>query len=187
MYYAQMFDYGSHHNHVGVTGILGCMGVVFAAANHLYAIHIPDMVNSNPIGGAHFVQMVQGGEGAANPAGTLHLFVNGMQRSTSDSEARAIRAPLGNPETKVYRMMNGLPILPNGNQASPTIAALLIAGNLHLLFKHVPDDEYEAGGDPRTGRYLGQAADAPTRPNANAFNGGWNQMTPATCHIRRIH
>jgi len=187
VYYAQMFDYGSDPNHVGITGILGCMGVVFAAANHLYAIHIPDMVNSNLIGARAFVAMVQGGEGAAHPAGSLHLFVNGMKRPTADDEARTMLDALGSPPTRVYRLMTGLPPANGGEPSSATIKVQLVAGNAQLGYKHVPDDQWVQGGSARTGRYLGGLPDDPTRPNDGALAAAWNQMTNATCHIRGLH
>jgi hypothetical protein len=188
MYYAQMYDYGTDQNHVGITGMAGCMGAVFAAPNHLYAIHIPNMVLSNPIGAAHFVAMVQNLEGVPNPAGTLHVFTNGLLRSTADDEARTMHDGLGAPETKVYRLMTGLnPAVVGADPLAATIRVLAIFGGLHLSYKHVPDDQWIAGGNARTGRYLGTLADAPTRPNAGQLLGGWSLVNQATCHIRRVH
>ena len=51
MYYAQMFCYGTDNNHVGITGIRGCLGVVFATAN-LYAVHIPPLDSQRDLAGA---------------------------------------------------------------------------------------------------------------------------------------
>lgn len=188
MYYAQMFDYGTDQNHVGVTGIVGCLGAVFAAPAHLYAIHIPDMVNSNLIGANAFVAMVQGGEGALHPAGTLHVFVNGMQRPTADAEARSMLDGLGAPDTKVYRLMTGLdPAIAGAARLSAAIKVQLVAGAVQLAYKHVPDNQWVAGGNARTGRYLGAMADAPTCPSPGELAAAWNQVTNATCHIRGIH
>jgi hypothetical protein len=187
MYYAQMFDYGSDPNHVGITGIVGCMGVIFAAPNRLYAVHIPDMTNSRLTGANAFVGMVQLGEGAAHPAGTLHLFVNGMNRHTADDEARTMLTPLGAPATRIYRFKPGLD--PNVNGANDLAATIKVqsGGGLQLFFKNVPDDQWIAGGNARTGRYAGSMADAPTRPNDAELNAAWYQMTSATCLIRNIH
>ena len=188
MYYAQMFDYGTDQNHVGITGIVGCMGVVFAAPAHLYAIHIPDMTNSRLVGANAFVAMVQGGEGAPNPAGTLHVFVNGMSRHTADAEARTMLDGLGAPATKVYRLMTGLdPAIPGSDPLAATIRVQLVAGALQLEYKHVPDNQWIPGGNARAGRYAGSLADTPTRPNAGELAAAWNQMTNATCHIRGVH
>jgi len=188
MYYAQMYDYGTDQNHVGVTGMTGCIGAVFAAPNHLYAIHIPNMTHSNLIGANAFVAMVQGGEGALNPLGTLHVFTNGLLRSTVDEEARTMLDGLGAPETKVYRLMTGLtPPVVGTDPLAATVRVLAIFGGLHLSYKHVPDNQWIAGGNARTGRYLGILADTPTRPNAGQLLGGWSLVNQATCHIRRVH
>lgn len=186
MYYAQMWDYGTDPNHVGVTGFLTCMGVVFASPNHLYAIHIPDVTAANPIGAAAFVAAVQAGEGVAHPAGTLHLFVNGMKRSTADDEARTMIAPLGLTEAIVYRLFAGLQQV-GADSLAATAKVERVVGGTEFKFKHVPDNQWIPGGNARTGRYRGAAADTPTRPNNGELAAAWNTMDSANCSLRRVH
>ncbi len=188
MYYAQMYDYGTDPAHVGVTGMVTCMGAIFAAPHHLYAIHIPDAVNSKALGANAFVAAVQGGEGALNPAGTLHVFVNGMFRPTADDEARSMLDGLGGPVTRVYRMMTGLnPPVVGADPLAASVKVQMVVGALQLTYKHVPDANWIAGGNARTGRYAGSLADAPTCPSAPELAAAWNQVTNATCHIRGVH
>ena len=189
MYYAQMFEYGSDQAHVGVTGIAGCLGAVFAAPNHLYAVHIPpnDAI-VNRIGADAFVGMVQGGEGANHPAGSLHVFVNGNLRPTVDDETRHIFDALGAPATtRIYRLFAGLAQPGSVNPFSATIKVQWIAGALQLGYKHVPDNQLIAGGNPRTGRYRGSLEDDPKRPSNGELAAVWNQMTNPNCFIVRVH
>jgi len=83
--------------------------------------------------------------------------------------------------------MTGLPMAPNGEPASVTIKVQLVAGVAQMVYKHVPDDQWVAGGNARTGRYLGTLADDPTRPNDGELAAAWNPVTSAACHIRGIH
>lgn len=191
MFYANMYCYGMDINHVGITGIVSCLGVVFASPARLYAVHIPPNNAQRDLAGAlSFCHMIVGQEGG-NPGGSLHLFVNGTNRSQADMEARTIREGLGGPVTRVYRMMTNLGPNSGGQLAdSATIRVRRNAGNLDLDFKHVPDDDWIAGGSARTGCYYAQMdgtfGDA-IRPSALAMAGGWHPMTNATCHIRGIH
>jgi hypothetical protein len=188
MYYAQMYDYGTDPIHVGVTGMVGCLGAIFAAPHHLYSIHIPPHDNATNLLGANaFVAMVQGGEGAAHPAGSLHVFVNGTIRDTADAEARNMVDPLGVAFGLVYRLMTGLDPPVPGNPLAASIKAQMVAGILQLGYKHVPDDNWIQGGNARTGRYRGTLADDPTCPNAAELAAAWNPMTAATCRIRRVN
>lgn len=192
MYYAQMFSYGTDVNHVGITGILGCLGVVFASANHLYAVHIPpSSAQRELVGAIAFCHMVIGTEGG-NPAGTLHLFVNGSNRTGVDSEARHIRTALGGPATRVYRLMTNLG--PNSGASNADSACIKVqsAGGLNLSYKHVADNNMVAGGNARRGCYDPLQAGnanfaAAVVPDGPTLAAPWIQMGPATCMIRGIH
>ena len=191
MYYAQMFCYGTDDDHVGITGIRGCLGVVFATANRLYAVHIPP---SNPqrdqAGATAFTDMIIAAEGP-NPVGDLYLFVNGMNRLQVEDEARAMKEALGGPQTRIYRMMTNLGAQSGGLQAdAATIKVQRIAGNVELSYRHVPDDDWGPGGNAKTGCYYPQmdgTFGGAVVPNAVALAAGWSQMTNVTCSIRAIH
>jgi hypothetical protein len=192
MYYAQMYCYGMDNNHVGITGIRGCLGAVFASATRLYAVHIPPLNAQRDLAGAmSFLYMIIGAEGTQNPAGNLYLFVNGTNRPQVDDEARTMRNAIGGPPTRVYRIMSNLGPGSGGQGAdSVTIKVLRMPGNLDLSYKHVPDNQWAGGGNAKTGIYYqqmdGTFGDAKV-PNGVALGGGWFQMTLATCSIRGIH
>jgi len=194
MYYAQMFCYGTDNNHVGITGIVGCLGVVFTTVNRLYAVHIPDSNPQRDLGGAMaFLHMIIGMEGMPTPAGNLYLFVNGTNRPQADDEARTMRNGLGGPPTQVYRIMTNLGPQSGGNQAlAATIKVERIAGNIDLRYKHVSDanpNDWIAGGNAKTGCYYKQmdgTFGGAVVPNGAALGAGWFQMTSATCSIRGI-
>jgi hypothetical protein len=191
MYYAQMFCYGMDNNHVGITGIRGCLGAVFATANRLYAVHIPPMDAQRDLAGAMaFVGMIVGTEGANHPAGNLYLFVNGTNRTQADNEARTIKDALGGPPTAVYRIMTNLGAGSGGLGADAVTVKVQRGAGMNLSYKHVPDDQWVAGGNAKTGCYYpaldGTFGDAKV-PNGGQLGAGWFQMSTATCHIRRIH
>ncbi len=192
MYYAQMYCYGTDNNHVGITGIRGCLGVAFAAANRLYAVHIPPSNPQRDLGGAMaFVYMIIGMEATPNPAGELYLFVNGTNRNQADDEARMMRDGLSGPPTRICRMMTNLgPNSGADNADAATIKVQRIAGNIDLSFKHVPDNDWVAGGNAKTGCYYQQmngTFGGAVVPNGVALGAGWIQMAAATCIIRAIH
>jgi hypothetical protein len=192
MYYAHMYCYGTDNNHVGITGIRGCLGVVFATPNRLYAVHIPPSNPQRDLAGAMaFIYMIIGTEGTPNPAGNLYLFVNGANRPQADDEARTMRNALGGPPTRVYRMMTNLGAQSGGQLAdAATIKVERIGGNIDLSYKHVPDNQWVAGGNAKTGCYYQQmngTFGGAIVPNGAALGAGWFQMTPASCSIRGIH
>ncbi len=192
MYYAQMYCYGQDNDHVGITGIVGCLGALFAAPHRLYAAHIPPAGNPvrDLLGAIHFCRMILIGEGAG-PAGSLHLFVNGRNRVQVDSEARNMRNALGGPETLVYRMMTNLGNGSGGMGAdAATIKVERNGQDIDIEYKHVPDNDWEDGGNAKTGCYhppmdgtFGGAV-VPTNAQLNAV---WFPMDHTTCSIRRIH
>jgi hypothetical protein len=192
MYYAQMYCYGTDNNHVGITGIRGCLGVAFATANRLYSVHIPPSNPQRDLAGAMaFVYMIIGMEGAPNPVGNLYLFVNGTNRTQVDDEARTMKTGLSGPPTRVYRMMTNLgPQSGGGSADAATMKVQRIAGNIDLSYKHVPDNDWVAGGNAKTGCYyppMNGTFGGAVVPNGAALGAGWIQMGLATCSIRTIH
>ena len=190
VYYAQMFCYGSDPNHVGITGIRGCLGAVFAAAHHLYAVHIPPMNTQRDAQGARaFTAMVTGAEGA-NPAGTLYVFVNGTNRLQAHDEARSMKEDLGGVPCQVYRIMANLGAQSGTASAdSVVIKVERMVGGFDLSYKRDDDLTWVAGGLQKTGCYYpemeGSFGSAKV-PDAPGFAGGWFQMTRATCSILNV-
>jgi hypothetical protein len=190
MYYAQMFCYGTDPNHVGITGIRGCLGAVFASPNHLYAVHIPPMnAQRDAQGASAFTAMITGAEGA-NPSGNLYLFVNGMNRTQALDEARAMKEDLSGAPCQVYRIMANLGAQSGTAQAdSVVIKVERMIGGFDLSYKRDDDLNWIDGGRQKTGCYYpamdGSFGSAKV-PDAPAFTGGWFQMTRATCSILNV-
>jgi hypothetical protein len=190
MYYAQMFCYGTDNNHVGITGIRGCLGAVFAAPNHLYAVHIPPMNAQRDAQGARdFTAMITGAEGA-NPAGELYLFVNGINRAQAYDESRAMKEALGGSPTQVYRIMANLGDKSGGTDADAVaIKVERILGGVGLMYKRDDDITWIVGGNNKTGCYYpamdGTFGSAKV-PDGNSLAAGWFQMTRATCSILNV-
>jgi hypothetical protein len=190
MYYAQMFCYGTDNNHVGITGIRGCLGAVFATPNHLYAVHIPPMNSERDSQGAReFTAMITGAEGA-NPGGDLYLFVNGTNRLQAHDEARAMKEDLGGSPTQVYRIMANLGSQSGGAQADAVaIKVERIIGGVDLRYKRNDDITWIDGGNPKIGCYypamVAEFGGAKV-PDGASLGGGWFQMTKATCSILNV-
>jgi hypothetical protein len=190
MYYAQMFCYGTDNNHVGITGIRGCLGAVFAAAHHLYAVHIPPMnATRDAQGASDFTAMVTGAEGH-NPAGDLYLFVNGTNRTQAYDEARTMKEALGGAPTQVYRIMTNLGAQSGGEQADAVaIKVERIVAGVGLMYKRNDDITWIAGGNPKAGIYYPAMASEfgdPKVPDGPSLAGGWFQMTRASCSILNV-
>lgn len=192
MYYAHMYCYGMDNNHVGITGIRGCLGVVFATANRLYAVHIPPGDPARDLAGANaFTTMITNTAGA-NPAATLHLFVNGTNRPTADDEARTMQNALGGPETRVYRIMRNLGAQ-SGTMGADSVTIKVqrwVGGNFAMSYKHLPDNQLVAGGNAKTGIYVPMydgTFGSPVTPSPAALFAGWFPIDTTNCHVRRIH
>src|SRR5262245_7828358 len=95
MYFANMYCYGMDHGEVGITGMLGCMGVVYKGAQALYAVHIPDHTQSKAAGAAAFAQFVGHFELiTTRKSGDLFIFINGKNRPSAEEEARNLKSLL---------------------------------------------------------------------------------------------
>lgn len=190
MYYANMFCYGMDMNYVGITGIRGCMGVVFVSPTQLYAVHIPPSVSRDRdlLGMISFAHMVTQQEATPAPAGSLYLFVNGTNRLEAEGDAGLMSDALGNPPTRVYRIMTNLGLGSGGAQAdSAAIRVKRMPGHISLRFKHVPDNQWVPGGNANTGQYFHHPTYAtPIIPNPQARAHGWNPLDNATCNITDI-
>ena len=190
MYYAQMFCYGTDPNHVGITGIRGCLGAVFASPNHLYAVHIPPMNTERDSQGASaFTAMITGAEGA-NPAGDLYLFVNGTNRLQAHDEARTMKEALGGAPTQVYRIMTNLGTQTGTSQADAVVIKVeRVIGGVDLAYKRDDDMKWIDGGRQKAGcdyQAMDGSFGSAKVPDAPAFTGGWFQMTRATCSILNV-
>jgi hypothetical protein len=158
MFFANMFCYGSDQTEVGITGIRGCMGVVYSGATRLYAIHIPPMGDStNALGASKFAEYVKGHEPKDASPGDLFFFVNGTNRPNANSEAHNLKDLLKPKTATLFRIMTGLGKGSGGSQAEHSPSILVTnRGSVNLRYKCVPDDQYIDGGATEAGQYLGQ-------------------------------
>jgi hypothetical protein len=135
VYFANMFCYGWDHQCVGITGITGCMGVVYKGIRALYAVHIPDNTQWNAIGGQDFASYVARIEPKPGK-GELFAFLNGNNRTGAPDEVKAIRAILEKPKTTIYRIVTNLgPNSGKENAASVAIVVKHVHGGLEMLYK----------------------------------------------------
>lgn len=107
MYFADMFCYGQDNALVGVTGIRGCMAVIYVGAGSMYAVHIPDSapVQRNAVGRATFSTWVGNQEPHVGKGyGSLIVICNGSERGTAAAEAKEIKRALRSPPTTLYRI-----------------------------------------------------------------------------------
>jgi hypothetical protein len=172
------------------------MGAVFVTANQLYAVHIPDTSEqSRQAGAAAFVNMITGVEGA-NPHGSLHVFVNGMNRPTADQEAAKMRDDLGGPVTRVYRMMEHLhePHPQKPPRRSAWVKVVRNGPNVDMRYKYLedtgPQKEWMAGGNAKTGIYepsYETTFGGAIMPTPGALANQWFPIDLPNCHMRYIH
>jgi hypothetical protein len=189
---AQMYCYGWDYNCVGITGIRGCIGCVYVGQSAIYAIHIPPQtLEKQQAGAAEFANYVlHGPDKKTGTEGQLHVFVNGKNRNEAEEEARALRSKLNQPVTKVYRIMKHLGPK-SGTDSADAVSILVkrVASSLNMTYKHVPDDNWDAGGKEKIGcydkRFEGSFGDAVV-PNDAELANGWHQVDASNCSILQI-
>jgi len=159
MYFANMYCYGWDHDAVGITGIRGCLGAVYKGAHALYAVHIPPtsaQVHANAA--QTFAGWVRQFENNTERKGDLWVFINGKNRSSAEEEAKYLKSQLNAKHATLYRLMQNLGPDSGGYDAHPASILVRQGANVDLLYKHVPSDQYVAGGRSEVGQYMARAA-----------------------------
>ncbi|CAN5774960.1 hypothetical protein BH11PSE8_BH11PSE8_28950 [soil metagenome] len=181
MFFANMFCYGSDLNAVGITGILGCMGVVYRGATRLYAVHIPPMsAHNNALGGSTFAEYVSGLEGDDASPGDLFFFLNGTSRASAIAEAHDIKSLMKPKTATLFRIMTGLGKGSGSNTAEHSPSILVThRGFMDLRYKVVPEDQYVEGGVAEAGQYLGTPGEMGSSkvPSDYLAPAGWTIIT----------
>jgi hypothetical protein len=197
MYFSNMYCYGQDPTLIGVTGIVGCIGVVFVGHASMYAIHIPDNGPAvNYAAGKTFADWVKNSE-QNTKAGYLLTFSNGTNRSmsgknfsTTEDETAAIKKLLKGPTTTIYRIKKHLG--PNSGGASANSAAIMIdrvhpsasnpSGAVPWFKQDFGKITWVPGGSAETAQYLARpqyrGAKIPSDMNA-----GWWRMDADNCNI----
>jgi hypothetical protein len=151
MYFANMYCYGWDYRDVGITPIVGCMGVVYKGSRALYAIHIPDNTEViNAKGAAAFATFVRTQE---KKGGDLFVFINGSNRPGAEAEAEDIKSLLEAKNATLYRIRKKLG--PNSGGSNARAVSILVQGGAKaaLLYKAVDSRAYVDGGMRQTGQY----------------------------------
>jgi hypothetical protein len=202
MYFAQMYCYGFDNDIVGITGIVGCMGVIYVGQGAMYAVHIPDGgAAENKAAGKTFADWVKNQQGQVGKGhGRLLVFANGTNRSIAkgsfskaEEEAKDIKKALKSPPTTMYRIMKHLG--PNSGGQSANSAAIMVE-RVHATtdnpsgcaiwykkdFGHIT---WVAGGKAESGQYKAKpsfcGAIVPSDLNAQ-----WWRMSDMTCTVAQI-
>ncbi len=170
MYFANMYCYGFDNDIVGITGIVGCMGVIYVGQGQMYAVHIPDHgKDSNYAGGKVFSDWVKNQQGAVGKGhGHLFAFVNGINRqdntgtnSKAEEEVKAIKKALNSPPTTLNRLMKHLG---PGSGGSGALSAAIMLERVHATGENPAgcamwyaqdfgNLNWVAGGKRETGQY----------------------------------
>lgn len=190
MYFANMFCYGRDNNCVGITGIVGCMGVIYKGLGTLYAVHIPDNSQWNAKGGEVLADFVLNNEN--NPGkGEMFVFLNGTNRPNAEDEVKAIYFKLKKPATTLCRIMKNLGEKSGGNFAdSVAIVVRQIIGGLQQLYKPDAQCGWKDGGSPETGQYRANDAfkgnKVPKDLEPEWSPNGWYPVDEKNCTVKKL-
>src|SRR6266446_10657593 len=109
MYMAQMYCYGSDPECAGITGIVGCMGIICACRSRVFAVHIPPSgATMEKRGREAFCDYVTREMTEGTGAGRLLFFVNGKCRPQAPEEVRAVCGLLGIRTAKLIKLWKHL-------------------------------------------------------------------------------
>ena len=204
IYFSNMFCYGDANDTVGITGIRGCMGIVFVGAQSMYAIHIPpDAKEVVKMAGETFVNFVKNNEGGNIKNGRLFGFLNGENRSvptksviTGDEELRLIKKGLSSflsgPKTVLYRINKHLGINSGGTEADGVVIMIervhvsaYYPDGVSIFYKRADDVQWTAGGEPPTGQYKARRNYLGAFIPTDMF-GMWRRANDDNCSITGI-
>lgn len=170
MYFAHMFCYGNANDIAGITGIRGCMGVIYVGAASLYSIHIPPGGRAECMGaGQTFATWVKNQENRVGKGhGHLVAFSNGRERNVSgadytsaEEEIREIKKALKSPPTTLYRIKKHLGAN-SGELGADSVAIMLervhasesSPGGYICWYKRNDQITWVNGGAREAGQYL---------------------------------
>ena len=192
MYFANMFCYDSSTDAtVGITGIRGCMGIIYFGSRP-YAIHIPPTKDEDHKTAREvFEQYIKNQEGGvlAKKSGYLFALVNGANRTEAEDEISDMRKRLNRPPTTIYRIMKNLGGNSGGKQAESVAIMMELsqptkAVKSGVFGKYMRNDsvEWVDSGDHEVGQYKKNSAYLGNgRPKDFA---GWHLLDKASCKIK---
>lgn len=194
MYFANMYCYGHDNDLVGITGIVGCMGVIYVGAASIYAVHIPNnSAELDAAGGKAFAEWVTNQEGQVGKGqGYLFGFCNGANRSTAGAELKAIKKALKSPDTTLYRINKHLG--PESGKFGAD-AVVIMLERVHVTprepkgcaiwFKANNKITWQAGGKSESDQYKKMAAFTGAQIPSDLEAGWWlmDEMTTTSTEV----
>lgn len=195
MYFSNMFCYGAANDRVGITGIKGCMGVVYVGAQSMYAIHIPpdgeDVVTQ---AGQVFVSFIKNNEAQVGKGGYLVGFANGSNRTlgsktvlTGPQELKLMKKALNSPPTQLVQIMKHLG---PGSGGASADAVVIMVERTHAspfaphgvlsYYKRNDDITWVDGGQDATGQYKPRPIYLGAQVPSDLF-GLWRRMSNENC------
>jgi hypothetical protein len=194
MYFANMYCYGHAQDIAGITGIRGCMGIIYVGAGASYAIHIPpDHDDVQKQAREAFETFVKNNENAVGKGqGHLFAFVNGSNRTDAADELKDMKKRLNSPPTSVYRIMKHLG-QESGKLGADSVVIMLERvhasasnpGGCAMWYKRADAVTWVAGGSAEDGQYKVRVAfqgnEVPSDLNAH-----WWRMSQDNCTIKTI-
>ena len=192
MYFANMFCYGRDTTTIGVTGILGCLGIIYVGAGAMYATHIVCGSERDDADGREtFTSWIKRQEQRAGK-GHLFLFTNARNRPQAAEEARELKKALNGPATTVYQIMKNLePKVGTSDQAS--VVTLLDRGHsninnpsgCNIFYKKNEDIVWVDGGSAESGQYKARPSFCGAKiPSDVTF--GWRTVGAGNCEVTTI-
>jgi hypothetical protein len=200
MYFSQMFCYGFDNDIVGISGIVGCMGVIFVGHGSMYAVHIPDGgPDENKMAADTFVTWVKNQQQNTGD-GYLYVFANGKNRSlagknstSAEDEAKYIKKKLKNPKTTLYRIVKNLG--PDSGGYGANSAAIMLErviassdnpGGCAIWYKQdFGKINWINGGKAETSQYKHRPQYCGTKIPDN-LNSSWWRMSDKNCDLISI-
>jgi len=194
MYFANMFCYGNAQDMVGITGIRGCLGVVYIGNGSMYAIHIPPAHDDEQkLGRKAFETFVKNNEqNVGNGSGYLFAFVNGKNRTGVVDEMKDMKKRLKSPPTAIYRIMKHLGPDSGGYSADSVVimverwhASTDNPSGCLMWYKRNDAVNWVGGGANESGQYK----DRPSFKGdevPDEFNAHWWRMDDMTCTITTV-
>lgn len=168
MYFANMYCYGHDNDLVGVTGIIGCMGLVYVGAASIYAVHIPDNSSDlNALGGKTFTDWVKNQEAKVGKGhGQLFAVLNGANnRATAMDEVKAVKKALNSPATIMYHIKKER-LMSSGSSSADAVVTIWkrvhatpsTPSGTAIHFKPNSQITWQDGGKAPSGQYKIMAA-----------------------------
>ncbi|CAN7543837.1 hypothetical protein LJR030_005571 [Rhizobium sp. LjRoot30] len=201
MYFAPMYKYGNANDKIGITGIIGCMGLIYVGHNGMYAIHIPDIGRAkDELASDLFIAHIKNNEvSVGGKHGHLLTFANGTNRTwtgatymSAEEISKRVKKGLKSPSTTLYRIMKGLGPNSGGSMAKSVV---ILLNRVHssksnpsgsdLFYKANDDITWVSYPKKASGTYAGVPIGTDSQVPSELI-AGWTRMTDQNCKLVQI-